>query len=313
MATNQAATENWALVSGLPTEQARSRLLVMLQAYVDGSTNFEGGNSLVLAGYIATSAAWAKFSEEWKQQLDHAHLPYLKMSELAARPEIAAYFYRLIENHDILVAISIAVDVDGMRRAVDDFIPEDASSEAKRYFKNPYYMAFKCLIDAVVVRQVQFGLGGPIDFIFDDQSEKGAILASWEWQKVFSSPVIRDHYGSTPIFRDDQKFMPLQAADLYAWWVRKWHSEGDLQSILNYAFPWGLKRRIRQLHVNATEEQCRTLLADMFKKMPTNVSIIQAFGDPKIAREWVNRRDIGIPMTLPDPTSSVRLNADIFS
>lgn len=37
---------------------------------------------------------------------------------------------------------------------------------------------------------------------------------------------IAKRFGSTPRFEDDKEFLPLQAADFLAWWVRKWHDEG---------------------------------------------------------------------------------------
>jgi hypothetical protein len=64
-----------------------------------------------------------------------------------------------------------------------------------------------------------------IDFIFDDQSEKSVILATWDEHLDNQTPEVRSHYGSTPRFENDQKFLPLQAADLWAWWVREWYEE----------------------------------------------------------------------------------------
>ena len=38
-------------------------------------------------------------------------------------------------------------------------------------------------------------------------------------------PDVRPYYGTTPRFEDDQKCLPLQGADLWAWWVPEWYEE----------------------------------------------------------------------------------------
>ncbi|MGB6171717.1 MAG: hypothetical protein WBG12_07110, partial [Xanthobacteraceae bacterium] len=36
---------------------------------------------------------------------------------------------------------------------------------------------------------------------------------------------VQQFYGAKPRFDSDQKLLPLQAADLWAWWVRDWYEE----------------------------------------------------------------------------------------
>src|ERR1700688_2027339 len=38
---------------------------------------------------------------------------------------------------------------------------------------------------------------------------------------------IKGVYGAAPRFEDDQQVLPLQAADFWAWWVRKWYDQND--------------------------------------------------------------------------------------
>lgn len=64
-----------------------------------------------------------------------------------------------------------------------------------------------------------------IDFIFDNQGEKSYILAAWDEVVEAHPPEIRKLFGATPRFEDDQEFLPLQAADFWAWWVREWYEE----------------------------------------------------------------------------------------
>jgi len=98
----------------------------------------------------------------------------------------------------------------------------------------------------------------PIDFIFDDQSEKGNILSMWELFKFAASSRIRPLLGETPTFRNDEKVMPLQAADLYAWWILKWHKDGDANAgVRDLKFSWLAQRKINRFHMEYSEPVLR--------------------------------------------------------
>ena len=66
-----------------------------------------------------------------------------------------------------------------------------------------------------------------VDFYFDDQTEKSIILRGWDdFVAEMPDDEIKQYYGATPRFENDQDFLPLQAADLWAWWVREWYERG---------------------------------------------------------------------------------------
>jgi hypothetical protein len=64
--------------------------------------------------------------------------------------------------------------------------------------------------------------GERIDFYFDTRSEKSAITKGWEAFVSRRPDAFRQFCGATPRFEDDKDFLPLQAADFWAWWIRKW-------------------------------------------------------------------------------------------
>ena len=70
-----------------------------------------------------------------------------------------------------------------------------------------------------------------IDFIFDEHVAKGAILRRWEQYIANCNKAVRECYVATPIFGSDEDFLPLQAADLWAWWVRHWYEIGQPERI----------------------------------------------------------------------------------
>jgi hypothetical protein len=153
-----------------------------LSAYIDGSGTGDPKH-LVLAGYIAAEDTWIEFSNEWKAQLDEAGLPYFKMHEQAARPEIAAWFYRIIEKYDVKAAVSCVIHTDELVRANRSikYPPYIINTEQ---IENPYYFGFKAIIDVLAQNQQVLGIGVRdrlhqfLDFLFkkvvrDDQRADG--------------------------------------------------------------------------------------------------------------------------------------------
>jgi hypothetical protein len=47
--------------------------------------------------------------------------------------------------------------------------------------------------------------------------------------------------------------MPLQAADLYAWWILKWEREGLIEAVKDLPFAWETKKNIPRLAMRFRE------------------------------------------------------------
>ena len=89
-------------------------------------------------------------------------------------------------------------------------------------FDNPYVTAFRAIFDFTAQGQHELGITEPIDFIFDQRGEKEQVGDPVsEVFKTMCDPAIRDRVGNEPRFERDEDFLPLQAADLLAWHVRK--------------------------------------------------------------------------------------------
>lgn len=229
-----------ALVSGLPRPQRQRRLFMALQAYIDDSMTADA--VLVLAGYVASLEQWLSFSDEWQQRLDmKPRWPYFKMSEVGAsedpeRWERAGWFYRVIEDHAQAFA-TVVVEIEALRRVVRELGLPDL-------LENPYVTAYRAIVDFTSQYQHELGITDPIDFIFDEHGQADQIRRGFEVFKKFTSPELLPRLGRAPRFEKDTEFLPLQAADLLAWHVRKhWLKRGSITSS-DIAVSWPIKKNI---------------------------------------------------------------------
>lgn len=234
-----AADRVWAQVSGLSPSNAGKRLLMVWQAYVDDSLGTDG--TFVLAGHVATAENWASFSAEWE-----ALLPYMpkgakgehqfKMSHLAQRDggiERSQAFYRIIERH-VPLSLSCKINVGDIERAKNRvYVPNLDINWGIAL--NPFIACFRVLMDNFHSRRSDLNKVLPadekVDFIFDNQAEKSAVLGMWDDYIERRPPEIRDLYGAAPRFEDDAEFLPIQAADFWAWWTREWHADGTPEKV----------------------------------------------------------------------------------
>jgi Protein of unknown function (DUF3800) len=250
----------WSLAAGFPGNR-RERVFVVLQLCLDESGKGDP-DLMVMAGYLSTTEKWGQFSDEWQKHLDYdsAHyrkLEYFKMAEMTSNRdrERCAWFYRVIENH-AMMAVSFTISIKDLKREIEALPnPEEAG-----YFANPWYFAALSLIPVFIENMPTFGLTGPIDFVFDELSDKTQILSSWDAFKV-NYPQHASMVAGTPIFRPDHKYVPLQAADLLAWWVRHWQVDGlKRREIYQCEFPWKVHTPIFWNHISAGQKEIRGVL-----------------------------------------------------
>jgi hypothetical protein len=214
------------------------------QAFLDESAPKDassGDVEFVLAGHIATADAWEEFSEEWRELLPLGTRAsngnfHFKMAEMARTPESrdrVRHFYAVIEKY-VLTSISVRVNLEYFARAHERLEMAGRFHNwppiPQRLWKNPYFYAFRGLLDKF--HESMFGGVVPMDekveFIFDDKSEKNPILKGWDSYILNRDESVREHYRSPPRFENDQEFLPLQAADLWAWQVRQWYEEDSI-------------------------------------------------------------------------------------
>lgn len=92
--------------------------------------------------------------------------------------------------------------------------------------RDPYFMLFYEMIMAVAAYHAATPRVDPCDFVFDEHGKIGRRALVW-WDnfkqaaKSASGTDFTPYLGSPPIFRPDESYLPLQAADLWAWHLRR--------------------------------------------------------------------------------------------
>lgn len=239
----------WAQVSGLRPRMADDRIIEVLQIYADESEAEDG--TFVLAGYLSTAEKWAAFSAEWeialpKGTLNQAGKYHFKMSEMCAtaeRRDRIPYFLRIIEDY-VMCAISVTVRKSDMQLALDKTLVIGHSGEVMEVegprAVNPYALAFSVFLQCVAenrngwLSDSSSDTAGKFDLMFDYRLEKRKIISSWD-SFLENNPQLEGVFNSHPRFEDDTEFLPIQAADLLAWCVRR--AKLDSAYIGNFVAP----------------------------------------------------------------------------
>jgi hypothetical protein len=240
----------------------------MLQVCLDESGK-GGSDVFVMAGYVSTTELWAGFSDEWQALLDYrsAHyrkLDYFKMSEMTASErdmKRARWFYRVIKKY-ALAAVSFTIPIKLLDHEVRRMFGDP---NILGVLSNPWHFATHLLMPRYAEVAPSLGLPpGPLDFVFDETGEKNVLIAGWENSKAFF-PKAAPMMGSTPIFRKDHEYLPLQAADLLAWWIRHRLEAGiDGERLRERLFPWprsGKEIPWSHMSVNRSAIQSRLRMA----------------------------------------------------
>ena len=230
-------------LSGYSSLQRREKFLGFLQVFIDDSVSGKHGDRrLFFAGYLNRSENWETFSDAWREVLSVAPpIDYFKMSEARA---LQGQF-RGLSREDRDKKLSDLTDVIRHFKPISfDFSVSDAAfrdyvkKNAPHGLADPRLAAAFSVINGVIVAMSERGNTLPIDFIFDEMNGVDFdVHVLFELLKSSLSVGQRKQLYSPPIFRNDTDFLPLQAADMLAWHVRRQHEKGDVIDALKHLKP----------------------------------------------------------------------------
>jgi hypothetical protein len=197
----------------------------MLKAYVDDCEMGKAPVS-VLAGWLADSSKWARFSDDWKDALEmRPRLEYFKYSEAKSFGGQFSGWSEQSRNDRIRRLMAILVEYSPL--GVVSAMPHDLyqgvfGKNEDKIVRYPYFFCFYSIVVGITQYLALYNKIEPVDFIFDVQpGQMDAVVGSWERLLEVAPSEVRPILGDYPIFRSDKTTMPLQAADLCAGYQRE--------------------------------------------------------------------------------------------
>jgi hypothetical protein len=201
--------------------------MVMLEGFIDDSGSEPRSPHFVLAGFVSTAERWASFADAWEAECAAApKIDDFKMAHANAlrgdfrgqsRDESAARVIKLagiVADHTMLRVQTVI--------RWNDYIAVMRPIALAKPLNDPYFALFYKVIMAVATWQDAQGLPGTTDFVFDEQSAMGTRAADcYDLLRSVATPTMFRRLGSKPIFRHDVDLLPLKAADMLAWQLRR--------------------------------------------------------------------------------------------
>lgn len=261
-------------LSGLPSPVRKRRVLLPIQVYVDDSGGKGQGPVFVFAGLVASAETWAAFADEWQDCLDEKPaISHFKMREAASlqeefrhwqpkvRDEKVRRLARVVDRY-VSALLYFVLDLTGFKDVIAPRFPKP--------FNQVYFWPFQFMVMLAAHDVIWRSLTGrfeqritePFEMIFDEQVVFGPRARLWyPYAKCLLHPAIQAVMPTEPIFRSDREFLPLQAADMFAWWLRR-NMSGCSQP-----FPW-------------LESETPSVARSPFSKYFTKERMEQVWSDP---------------------------------
>jgi len=194
-----------------------------LKAFVDDSGS--GGDSVwvVLAGYTGTAEGGDRFNAMWLSALhDSPSIAYFKSKEAERLKDQFAGFTKDQRDAKLDALIGVigncaerAVCVRARQRDYDDIF----KGKIPERYDSPYYFLFPLLIGAAVNIERIDGFSEATEFVFDTDQRFDRL----QYEMVPKLLPLQSFSGGivNVTYCDDKEILPLQAADLLAWQIRR--------------------------------------------------------------------------------------------
>ncbi|WP_213739653.1 DUF3800 domain-containing protein [Bradyrhizobium sp. dw_411] len=282
---------------------------MMLQAFIDDSGNDGRSPVFVLAGFIASADQWKVFSDEWDNILNPKigfRMGVLKMADVY-RNRVRGSRYKGLsdaERDARLKALIQLVNRHAMHGVVsvvpyelyNCIIKGNFNLQSTNSLDRPYFLSFFGVMTRLFQITEKLNLGDKIEFIFDTQDNESKAILMSEYDRFISLAPdnIAALSGGYPSFKKDEESLPLQAADMLAWHIRKHYSDQDSGK-------------------DPTKEPSNIYLANLFKPEHDVFDLwdkdrLTQVRDALSKTTWQKSVGLGrgVTMTLPDPTSIFR-------
>jgi len=244
--------DGFSFLSGLPTEARKRRFVVPLQVYADESGGKGQGRYFAMAGLLAHSEDWAVFSEQWAHCLRQS--PAIRLFKMKDAAGLSGEFYgwSATARDEKLVALASIINryvISVTYSVIDlDAFAKYWRTRLSKPMSDPYFMPYQNTILATAFDLDDHKWKERFEIVFDEHVILGPRAHRWYPMLLeivrLEHPSVMPLMPISPTFQRDDEFMPLQAADLYAWCIRK-----GTQQAPNSDFDW-LLRELTNVKLN---------------------------------------------------------------
>jgi hypothetical protein len=184
------------------------------------------------AGFMAPTEAWPEFSREWEAALQlPPRFPAFHAKQWASQGELRK-LGRSVAERDARVENLIGIINKHTCLAFGVFLHAERyqslfRGELSATHDQPSHQTHVEIMDHMIRHNIELGEFGEISFIFDKivPTELLELQIKWDkWKRERHRP-FRRRMGRLPATGDDEVDMPLQAADLLAWSMRRFFEE----------------------------------------------------------------------------------------
>jgi hypothetical protein len=214
------------MVCGYGKASRDAAVMVMFKAYFDDSCSDGDNKILVLAGCVQSYKVWADFSISWEAALvrtpsirhfhmrDARHLEgEFKRWKAKDRDEKIHFLATVVETFRPWTIVAWV-----SRKEHDTIVKPIAPS----MINHAYFDLFYAVILKLAHWHEDMGIKLPVEYVFDEQGKLGDDAAIWHRHiKSWQAAEVAALMGGTPKFENDEWVLPLQAADMLAWHVRR--------------------------------------------------------------------------------------------
>lgn len=227
-----------------------------LTAYVDDSGSEPSEPTYVLGGVVLPSAWWTRLSEEWSGVLNaHPSIDYFKACQVWDKEKGPFAFFtddQRMGKVDALVDVLTEYHPMAIscRMRWDTFTAFRDQVSLPKGKDDPYFYLFYGIIILMILRGKQEANFTPVDFIFDNQNRVGKKVLAWHATFKDKVPLeVLPYFGNEPRFGDEKQDIPLQAADLFAWYHRR-----NVQGSLHGNWQLSVWDRLSKFHSSSEME-----------------------------------------------------------
>lgn len=259
------------LVSGYAEPERGWRRIMCLQAYIDDSGSEPSSPAYVLGGIVLPAGWWCHVSQEWRSVLqtfppieyykgsevwDREKGQFARLSDDDRRAKVEALADVICEYHPMAFSLSLRWD-DFREFSKDIRLDPDKS--------NPYFFLFYGVVAFMAIWGKKEENFTAVDCIFDNQNSIGEKARNWyEFFKQKTTNEIQATLGKKPEFADEKVVLPLQSADMFAWYRRR-----DVAGALCNSWNQGIWQRLSQYHHSVVMEPSHLM------KMARDLDIIK--------------------------------------